>query len=221
MGAPVLIGAGIGAVTSLATGSNPFKGALLGGVTGGAFGGASGFGSGFTEGGLFSLGSETAKQGITSGISGLADDVAAGTVPTVGVQYPTETFVNEGINQATIDAAFPSMTSAAGGIQNQSLLNEGMLTQADLARPDKLFYQTPDTLWEKTQQLGKQGYDWIKDNPYQALQGTLMAGSLMNPSQPNLPPQQSGGSIKQGQPPTIGKPLAVNIPQPRRKIRIG
>ena len=57
MGAPVLIGAGIGAVSSLAMGRNPLQGAILGGVTGGAFGGSTGFGSGFTEGGLFNLGS--------------------------------------------------------------------------------------------------------------------------------------------------------------------
>ena len=38
--AHVLIGAGVGAATSLATGGDPIKGALLGGVTGGAFGGA-------------------------------------------------------------------------------------------------------------------------------------------------------------------------------------
>jgi len=221
MGAPVLIGAGIGAVGALATRQNPFKGALLGGLSGGAFGGSTGFGSGFTEGGLFSLGSEATKQGIQSGVTGLADDVAAGTVPTVGVQYPTETFVNEGINQATIDSAFPAMTSTGAGIQNQALLNENMLTPTDYSRMDKLFYKTPDTLFEKAEQLGKKGYDWVTNNPYQALQGTLMAGSLMNPTEPNLPPQPSRGSIKQGKPPSAGKPLTVSIPQPRRKIRIG
>ena len=57
MGAPVLVGAGIGALTSLATGRDPLAGAAMGGLTGGAFGGSTGFGSGFTEGGLFNLGS--------------------------------------------------------------------------------------------------------------------------------------------------------------------
>lgn len=57
MGAPVLIGAGVGALTSLATGRDPLAGAAMGGLTGGAFGGSTGFGSGFTEGGLFNLGS--------------------------------------------------------------------------------------------------------------------------------------------------------------------
>lgn len=75
MGAPVLIGAGIGAATSLATGGNPFRGALLGGVTGGAFGGAEGFGSGFGQGGLFDLGSGVASS---AGVGGATNATAFG-----------------------------------------------------------------------------------------------------------------------------------------------
>lgn len=56
MGAPVLIGAGIGAATSLATGRDPLMGAALGGISGGAFGGSEGLLSGFNEGGLFTDG---------------------------------------------------------------------------------------------------------------------------------------------------------------------
>ena len=50
MGAPMIVGAGVGALASAATGKSPFTGALLGGATGGMFGGASGFGSGFSGG---------------------------------------------------------------------------------------------------------------------------------------------------------------------------
>lgn len=71
MGAPVLIGAGIGAVGALATGGDPLRGAALGGLSGGAFGGAEGFGSGFTEGGLFNLGSGLSDIGI-QGATGAA-----------------------------------------------------------------------------------------------------------------------------------------------------
>jgi hypothetical protein len=52
MGMPMIIGAGVGALSSAAMGKSPFTGALLGGATGGAFGGAGSFGSGFTQGGL-------------------------------------------------------------------------------------------------------------------------------------------------------------------------
>jgi hypothetical protein len=77
MGAPVLTGAGIGAITALATGNDVFKGAAMGGLGGGAFGGSAGFGSGFTEGGLFSLGSEAAKAGATGAVSGGATNATA------------------------------------------------------------------------------------------------------------------------------------------------
>ena len=56
MGAPVLLGAGIGAVSSLAMGRDPLMGAALGGISGGAFGGSGGLFSGFNEGGLFTDG---------------------------------------------------------------------------------------------------------------------------------------------------------------------
>lgn len=68
MGAPVLVGAGIGALTSLATGRDPLAGAALGGLSGGAFGGSTGFGSGFTEGGLFNLGSAVTPSAVEPAI---------------------------------------------------------------------------------------------------------------------------------------------------------
>lgn len=65
MGMPMIIGAGVGALSSAAMGKSPFTGALLGGATGGAFGGAGGFGSGFTQGGLApSLGLGTAGSAV-------------------------------------------------------------------------------------------------------------------------------------------------------------
>lgn len=244
--ASILIPAAIGAFTSAAMGKDPLQGAVMGGVTGGLLGPAGGnlfslgsntaatagtsaatsagtaFGASQAPAALASgVGSGAAAQGIQSGITGLADDVAAGTVPTVGVQYPTETFVNEGINQATIDSAFPTMTATGAGIQNQGLLNESMLTQPDAMRMDKLFFKTPDTLFDKAKLLGKQGMDYVSENPYQVIQGGLVAGKLMSPQRPMIAPQPSGGSIKQGQQPNLGKPLAVTVPQQRRKIRIG
>ena len=67
MGMPMIIGAGVGALSSAAMGKSPFTGALLGGATGGAFGGAGGFGSGFTQGGLApSLGLGTAGSAVGS-----------------------------------------------------------------------------------------------------------------------------------------------------------
>jgi hypothetical protein len=46
MGAPMMIGAALGGITSAARGGNPLTGALLGGIGGGVFGAASGAASG-------------------------------------------------------------------------------------------------------------------------------------------------------------------------------
>lgn len=89
MGAPVLVGAGIGALTSLATGRDPLQGAALGGITGGAFGGSTGFGSGFTEGGLFNLGSMTPS------------------IPEIAT---------EGVAQSAMTAGAPSSLLSGGGL---------------------------------------------------------------------------------------------------------
>ena len=80
MGAPVLVGAGIGAISSLAMGKDPLMGAAMGGLSGGAFGGSAGFGSGFTEGGLMDLGSGM----LTSSIPEVATQGAAQSAMTAG-----------------------------------------------------------------------------------------------------------------------------------------
>jgi len=46
MGAPMVLGAALGGITSAARGGNPLTGALLGGIGGGVFGAASGAASG-------------------------------------------------------------------------------------------------------------------------------------------------------------------------------
>ena len=66
MGAPVMVGMGVGALTALATGKDPLMGAAVGGASGGMFGGAGGFGSGFTS-------------GATAATSGTAIGATAGT----------------------------------------------------------------------------------------------------------------------------------------------
>ena len=69
---PMIIGAGVGALSSAAMGKSPFTGALLGGVTGGAFGGAGGFGSGFAgdAGGLLSGLKGVAPEAVSLGSGG-------------------------------------------------------------------------------------------------------------------------------------------------------
>jgi len=83
MGQAMLIGAGVGALSSAAMGKSPFTGALLGGATGGAFGGAGGFGSGFGlgEGGLLSGLQGVATTPVSMGTGGFASGIGGQVIP--------------------------------------------------------------------------------------------------------------------------------------------
>jgi hypothetical protein len=80
----MLIGAGLGALSSAAMGKSPFTGALLGGATGGAFGGAGGFGSGFglgDAGGLLSNLQGVATTPVSMGTGGFASGIGGQVIP--------------------------------------------------------------------------------------------------------------------------------------------
>ena len=112
MGPPLLIGAGLGAATSLAMGKNPFMGALLGGATGGAFGGAGGFGSGFTEGNLLSgftgVEAAAAPSFATGGYANAANTFATNVVAPTVTQAATQA-----VTPANIVGKFPNFNTAA------------------------------------------------------------------------------------------------------------
>jgi len=97
MGAPVLAGMGVGALTALATGKDPLTGAAVGGVSGGMFGGAEGFGSGFG----FDLGSGVAAN---TAVTGASAGTALGqggmnTAAGQGLLGATPTFASVGVPQ--------------------------------------------------------------------------------------------------------------------------
>ena len=81
----MLIGAGVGALSSAAMGKSPFTGALLGGATGGAFGGAGGFGSGFAgdAGGLLSNLQGVATTPVSMGTGGFASGIGNQVIPNI------------------------------------------------------------------------------------------------------------------------------------------
>jgi len=143
MGAPVLVGAGIGAATSLAMGRDPLMGAALGGLSGGAFGGVEGFGSGFAEGGLFDLGSAATNVGANSLNAGsgllsgagttVGTDMAASTIPQFGAVQGAEFMPNVLVDSAyNAPIANPyaytgdlSMMSSMGEAQTFPLVDPG------------------------------------------------------------------------------------------------
>jgi len=115
MGAPVLVGAGVGALASLATGRDPLQGAALGGLTGGAFGGSAGFGSGFTEGGLFNLGSA-----ITPSVPQIATEGVAQSALTSGA--PSSLLSSQGADMALnpLNIGMGGTTATQAGFQAAS-----------------------------------------------------------------------------------------------------
>ena len=98
MGAPVMVGMGVGALTALATGKDPLTGAAVGGVSGGMFGGADGFGSGFG----FDLGSEVMANTATTGLTSAGTSLGQGGMNTAagqGLLGANPTFASVGVPQ--------------------------------------------------------------------------------------------------------------------------
>lgn len=208
MGAPVLIPAAIGAVSSAAMGKNPLLGAAMGGALGGVgsslFGGAAG----------------TAAQGAASttqaSLFSSAEPLAGGGVGNLGM------FTN------------PQATSVMGGVGDVSglgvsgtysqnianLANTGPTSMFDAAKNSTLGYnqtflggQGPATfaggggydpsLLGSVQRGLESGYgslsDWAKNNPMQALSTTGQMVQAVSPQeqaqqmmQPSIPPITKG-----------------------------
>jgi hypothetical protein len=192
MGAPVLIPAAIGAVSSAAMGKNPLLGAAMGGAlggvgsslfSGGAAAGATGanaaapaslFGSTeaispFTPTGVF--GAQTLTPGLTGSITGLglsAPAMAAQTAPLY---------------------TGPASMFDIAGTQNQILGGIGQATAAGGGGFDPSFLGS-------VQRGLESGYgslsDWAKANPMQALSTTGQAIEAVSPQEQ---PQQTIQSV--------------------------
>jgi hypothetical protein len=141
MGAPILVGAGIGALGSAITGGNPLKGALLGGVGGGLTGGATSLlnGGSFLEGaGLNSLGF---GSGVTGATSGTSSALVGGTSP-ASFLTPTEQLGEGlgGMQTAFTPSGSSSIIGSTGEIApNLNLINTEALK---VAAPQTLANET-------------------------------------------------------------------------------
>lgn len=221
MGAPVLVGAGVGALGALATGRDPLTGAAMGGLTGGAFGGSTGFGSGFTEGGLFNLGSAVTPTAVEPAIGSAvtpeftpslltnsANPMAGPMTSIVPDPYTGATSMMQADNLgATQTFGLDDIAQGGGGFD--------AAMQQDLLRPDFSpiqgtqmdgggFDPTPsflDTAYESVAnmspieqvQLGQVGLDAFTPQEQQQVQAQL--GQI-------TPPKKV----------TVGTPLAINTP---------
>jgi hypothetical protein len=103
MGAPVLVGAGLGALMSSAQGGNPLQGAVLGGLGGGLTGG-------FDLGSLGSLGSQGVANTVTPTLGGLTASGATSAIPgSFSATVPTATA--SGL-ASSLPATDPTITSS-------------------------------------------------------------------------------------------------------------
>lgn len=199
MGMPMIIGAGVGALSSAAMGKSPLTGALLGGVTGGAFGGAGGFGSGFTDGGLLSsLGSSATSAGVKLAptVANVADDVALNSLDDIALNQSLNTALptnvagggGAGINFKDIGTTFGGTNLPAGGAginitpyTNIPVDKFGQVSPLALD-PRRMVVDTPLTFGERLSDIGSSAFSYGKDNPMTLLGGanTLSGISAQN-----------------------------------------
>jgi hypothetical protein len=173
MGPPILIGAGLGALTSAAMGKSPFTGALLGGATGGMFGGAGGlFGDAAAGAGT---GIQLAQPAITEGFgTALAPSVVGGSGAAGITGLGTQSLGGAGIT------GLGSGTIGAGGAGITGLNTIPLDTSINYGNMSRLAYDTPLSFNEKLSNMGSSGYSYLKDNPSTALSGVNTISNLSN-----------------------------------------
>ena len=183
MGMPVLIGAGVGALSSAAMGKSPLTGALLGGVTGGAFGGAEGFGSGFTQGGFLSSAAPSATGAsvqLGSAAANTADDLALNAVDDVAFNQAVNTSLptnvagggGAGINiKPYMNVADDGLGFAASNAPSTGIPLSLTEQNPFALDPRRMVVNTPLTFGERLSDIGSSAFSYGKDNPMTLLGG--------------------------------------------------
>lgn len=212
MAAP-LVGAGIGAVTSLATGRDPLQGALLGGVGGGLFGGAGGIGSGFKElGGLFGSAVPSAGATVATSTPVLGGLELAGA--TTGAAGGALAGGGAGAVSGATASPFPFGDNAlevTGNTVNPALIGSSNGGQIPFTGVDRVIDAvTPSGGFDPD---GNFLTDMVRKDPVgSSMLGMSAAQNIMNPTGSGVP-QPDISSIRAGSiDPTPDKPLNVLSP---------
>lgn len=185
----MLIGAGIGALSSAAMGKSPFTGALLGGATGGIFGGSESL-----LGGKFADAFGTAATGnVAKGV----DLASMGTgVTGGGAGINIAPFVKEA-GSGFASNALPSATTTSGAFAGGINLSPDQLT-GTLGNTGKMFMNTPPTAWEKVQGLGSDTYSYVKDNPLNSASLAMKGIEFANQPPQKIRPAEGTQGVRQG-----------------------
>lgn len=204
MGAPVLIGAGAGALGSALTGNSPLKGAMLGGGLGAGYGGLQSLLQGGSfMGGAMPFMAETAKPVSTSLIAQGGGSTLPAYLPEAGINMSTGALVNPESMTATATDFAPAMLSVAP--------EAGGLTAAATSVP-------------YLQQLGYT-MDEIKSMLPEMSVGNVIGGANVYQQYANRRqvPQAPAGGISRGNPPSgtaVQELIAQMKPQQRKRISL-
>lgn len=130
---PLLVGAGVGALTGLVTGKDPLMSAGIGALSGGMFGGAQGFGSGFG----FDLGSNVAANTASTGIANAGTALGQGGMNTAvgqGLMGMTPTAIPQ-VGSGLLNTVPDLMTNSTGTAVD-SLYMPDLMTNSTGITPD-------------------------------------------------------------------------------------
>lgn len=210
MGAPVLIGAGVGALGSAIMGKDPLKGAAIGGTLGAGYGGATSAlkGGSFMEGAFPFMG-ETTKAASLGNIAQGGGATMPAFAPEIGMANTFNMATNAVTNPANLSGVVsnysPAIMSAAGqGGLNAAATSVPMMQQLGYT-VDEIKNMLPEMT---TQNVGN------------VIGGANIARQYMQ--RPPLPQAPSGG-IKQGNPPSvtpISELLGMSKTQPKKRISL-
>ena len=137
-----MAGMGVGALTALATGKDPFMGAAVGGASGGMFGGADGFGSGFG----FDLGSGALSSAGTSGLTSAGTALGQGGMNTaagsglLGATPSMGTLGAAGLSTSVPETAggYSDLLGGDSMLQNYDMGMNGVESQLNTFSPENI-----------------------------------------------------------------------------------
>jgi hypothetical protein len=211
--APLLVGAGVGALGGLLSGKDPLKGALMGGATSGLLGAVTpAIGAGGVGAGAASATSAATNAGFNAAASGLAPDLARQAAFEASMGLPSSALISAG---APIGTAFP-LGASSGMIQGASgnLINpdyySNVLGNQVYTGGEGVFSNAIDQFTPSMDELGK--YFDIRDIGNTALQS-------LGGEQQRMPTPQSG-RITEGRAPQGNDVMALlqtmKLPDRRR-----
>lgn len=210
MGAPALIGAGVGALGSALTGNNPLKGALLGGSLGSGYGGI----QSLLQGGSFMQGAvpfmaETVKPAAMANIAVGGGATLPSYAAPIGMANTFDLATNATINAANQAGAVSEFAPALLSVAPEA----GGLTAAATSVPmmQQLGY-TLDEIKGMLPELSSQ-------NVGNAIGAANVARQYMQQPRPQAP----AGGISRGNPPSataVQELIGQMKPQQRKRISL-